>query len=119
MIRTSTLHRTCRADPVELAVSQDAQQPGLGICGHIPDFIEKQGAAIGLFEAPLTLPSGTCKGAFFVAKELGFNQVFGDGGHIQGDKGFACSGAVVMQGACNQLFTCTGLTVDQHGDITV
>ena len=44
-------HRRMAADPIELAVGQHPQQAGLQVGGHVADFVEEQGAAIGLFEA--------------------------------------------------------------------
>ena len=42
-------------NPVELPIRQNPQQAGLYIQRHIADFVEKEGAAIGLLKRPVTL----------------------------------------------------------------
>ncbi len=59
-----------RTHPLHFALLQGAQQFGLKRQGHLADFIQKQRAAIGLHEAPLTPPVRAGKRAFFVAEEL-------------------------------------------------
>jgi hypothetical protein len=58
----------CRA--VKLALRKHAQQPRLQRWRHIADFIEKQGAAVGLFEAPHTSRVGSRECAFFMSEKL-------------------------------------------------
>ncbi|MNW15942.1 hypothetical protein D3C71_2146110 [compost metagenome] len=74
------------ADPVKLTVRQHPQQASLGVSRHVTDFIEEQGAAIGLFKAPAPQVGGTGECAFFVAEQLGLHQVLGDRCHVQGDE---------------------------------
>jgi hypothetical protein len=84
------------ADPVELAVGQDAQQAGLEFRRHVADFVEKQRAAVGLLEAPPARGGGAGEGAALVAEQFGFEQVLGDGGRVEGDEGLVragCGGA--------------------------
>ena len=58
------------AHPIEFAVSQDAQQPGLGVGWHVTNFIQKQGAAIRLFETADTAAVGARESALFMAKQF-------------------------------------------------
>src|SRR5690554_2566328 len=107
------------AYPVEFAIGQYPQQAGLGVGGHIADFVQKQGAAVGLLKTALAGGAGAGEGAFFVAEQFRFNQVFGNGGHVQGDERVVGPGAVVVQGLGHQFFTGATLAVDQYGNVGV
>ena len=107
------------AYPVKLAIGQHPQQSSLSVGGHVADFIQKQGAAVGLFKAALAGGPGAGEGAFFVAEQFGFNKVFRNCRHVQGDERVSCSGAVIVQGLGHQFFTGAALTVDQYGDVGV
>jgi hypothetical protein len=48
------------ANTVKLAIRQHPQQARLGIQRHIPDFIQKQRAVVGLLKSTLT--QGGCAG---------------------------------------------------------
>ena len=111
------LDRCVPADTVELAVGQHTQQAGLRIGRHVTDFIQKQGAAVGLLKAPAAQVGCAGKRAFFVAEQLGLHQVFGDGGHVQRNKGRGSTRAVAVQGVGDQLFAGARLAIDQYGDV--
>ena len=111
------MHRFTPADSIERAIGKHAQQASLGVGRHIADLVEKQGAPIGLFEPADAFLAGTCKGAFFMTEQLGLNQVFRDGGHVQGDARRAGARAVPMQCARNQFLAGAGGAVDQDGDV--
>ena len=113
------LYRGMSTDPVELTVRQHPQQSGLGLGGHIANFIQEQCAAVGLLKASLTALCGAGKGPFFMAKQFRLNQVMGNRRHIQRDKFRTAARAVFVQSMGNQLLTCTGLTIDQDCDIGV
>src|SRR5690554_481049 len=49
------LDRGGATDPIELAIGQNTQQPGLGVGRHIANFIQKQCATMSLFEAADTV----------------------------------------------------------------
>ena len=73
-------------DTVELPIRQHAQQPRLQVERHVADFIEEQRSPFGLLKpsAPLRLRTG--EGSAFMAKQLGFQQILGDGCRIDGDE---------------------------------
>ena len=75
------------ADALEAAVLGDTEELGLELGGHFGDFIEEDGAVVGLFEAADPLGDGAGEGALFVAEELAFEEVLGDGGAIDFDEG--------------------------------
>src|ERR1039458_3914703 len=56
------------ADAVELAFLQDAQQFGLGSAVEIADFVEEDGAAVGLFEFAAAGGGGAGEGTFFMSE---------------------------------------------------
>ena len=101
------LDRRMPAHPIELAVGQHPQQAGLHLRRHIADLVQKQGAAIGLLEAAASLCRRAGEGATLMAEQFGFQQVLGDGGGIQRNKGPGRARAVAMQSACDQLLAAT------------
>ncbi|MNF80821.1 hypothetical protein D3C84_630740 [compost metagenome] len=113
------LDRYMAADPVELTIGQYAQQPGLRVGGHIADLVEKQRAAIGLFEAPAAQVGSTGERAFFVAEQLGLHQVLGNRRHVQGDERRSRPGTMAVQSVGDQFFTGAGFTIDQYGYVGV
>ena len=65
---------------------QGSQQPCLRLSWHVSNFIEKQRAAIGLFEFANRLGDGAGKGTLLVSKQLAFDQVRRDGRRIHRNK---------------------------------
>ena len=79
------LHRLAAADPVELAVRQHPQQPGLQRPAACRLFRREQGAAVGLLEAAVADVVGAGEGPL-VAEQLGFDEILGNGRHVEGDE---------------------------------
>ena len=77
-----TLHRLAAADAVDLAFLQGAQQLGLKAAVHLGDFVEQQGAAVGLLELADAPRHRAGEGALLMAEQLAFQQVLGDGGAV-------------------------------------
>src|SRR5690606_19857976 len=67
------------ADPFDLAGLERAQELGLKLEGKLTDLVEKQRAAVCLFEGPA--PDGECtgEGALLVSEELALDELAGDG----------------------------------------
>ncbi len=66
-------NRLMRAEAADTAFLQDPQQIVLQVIGHIPDFIEEQGPAIGRFKKSFaSFTTGPCKGSARIAKEFTF-----------------------------------------------
>ena len=105
--------------PVELILLQHAQQTGLGLQRHIADFIEKQGAAVGLLETPDPLAVGAGESALLVAEQFRFDQVLGDRRHIQRHEVLLAAHGVAVQGPGHQLLAGARLAVDQHRHVGV
>ena len=105
------------ADALEFTFLQDAQHLGLECSGDFTDFIEEQGAAMGLFESALARLDSTRKGAAFVAEEFGFEQVFRQRRAVELDQRVAGARRVVMDGVSDQFLAGTRLAADQHGRV--
>src|SRR6266446_3747358 len=69
---------------------------------------------MGSFKAPSVGAHGARKGAFFMAKELGLEEFFGQGSAVHRHEGFQVSLTPLMQGPCHEFFACTRLARDQH-----
>ena len=80
------LDRFLAADALDFAFFEDTQELGLHRDGHVANFVEKQGAAFGLFEFADVAAGGASEGTFLVAEEFRFDQFGGDCRAIQGDK---------------------------------
>ena len=62
---------------VELLFLQNPQELGLELDGHFTNFIQEDGAAVGLLKQAFVLFEGACERPFFVAKQHVLNEVFG------------------------------------------
>ena len=108
-------HRSVPADPVELLVGEDPQQPRLELRRHVPDLVEEQGASVRLFEAPLVPRMRPREGAPLVAEELRFEQLGRDGRGVDRDEGPVRARAVLMEGPGDELLPGPRLAGDEHG----
>ena len=63
------------ADAFDLAFFEHAQQLGLHGERHVADFIEENGALLGLLEFAQVAIGGAGERSFFVAEEFGFDQL--------------------------------------------
>ena len=95
---------------------QHSQQFGLLGQWHAFDFIQKQGATIGVLQLADTLALGAGKGAAFMAEQFGFKQLLGDCRAVEGHKGLVGTWAKIMQAAGDQLLAAAGLAANQHID---
>ena len=91
------LDRRAAADGRVFALLQHAKKAGLRLHRHVADFIEKQGSALRLFKAADRAGSGAGEGALLVAEQFAFDQVAGNGGHVDGDEGAPLALAVIVQ----------------------
>ena len=91
------------AHPLQLAALDEAQKLRLQGQGHLPDFVEEQGAPVGGLDAPDAPLHGACKRSPRVAEELGLEQGFGDGGTVDGNERLAASRRKPMQGLGHKL----------------
>ncbi len=106
-----------RAQALQLAALQHAQQLGLHRQWQLTDFVEEQGAAIGQFELAAALAMGTGEGTAHMAEQFAFHQGIGQGGTVEADQRFVGAVAGLVQGLGHQLLADTGLTGDKHGQV--
>ncbi len=81
------------------------------------DFIQQQGATIGLFEftGPGGVGTGEC--AFLIAKQHGFQHGLGNGRTIDGYKRLVAAARIFMNEAGIDFFAAAGITTDHDGNI--
>ena len=111
--------RGAAADRGELALLQDAQQPGLRLERHVADLVEEQRAALRLLEAPGRACRRAGEGALLVAEQLALDQLARDRRHVDRDERAVAALAVVVQRAGDQLLAGAALAGDQHGEVGV
>ncbi len=83
--------------------------------GHFGNLVEQDSAAVGLFELAGLGRNGAGERAFFMAEQRGFEHVVGDGRTVDGDKRLLGATRLLVDIACQHLFTGAGLAGDQHG----
>ena len=108
------LHRRLAADTIELAFGQHAQQARLQRRRHVADFVEKQGAAIRLLEAPPPLRIRARERAFFMAEQFRFQQVRGEGGGVERDEGLVRARAMAVQSSRHEFLARARFARDQN-----
>src|SRR5579872_2946645 len=106
--------RLVRPHARDLAVFQHAQQLDLRVHRHFADFVEKQRAAVGIFELADAPPLGPRERALFMPEQLAFEDAFRKGRDIERDERLALAAAVLMDGARDQLFSRPVLALNQH-----
>ena len=109
------VNRCFTTQAVEFFLLQHAQQLGLQVDGHFANFVQKHGAAMGLFEQAFVLfvRAGEC--AFVMAKQHVFDQVLGQGRAIEGHKRAFGTGRRFVQHTGQYFFACTGGAHQQGG----
>ncbi len=101
------------AEAPHLALLQHAQDARLGGRRHVADFVEEQTAAMGAFEhAGTRVDAGG--DALLDAEQLGFQQVLGEGGAVDGDEGRRRIGTVLVHEAREQFLAGARFATDQH-----
>ena len=84
--------------------------------GMSPDFVKKQGAAVGLLKPAGAAVGGAGECALLMPKKLRFDQFSRNGSHIQGHERLLGPRAVAVQGASHQLLAGAGRAVDEDSD---
>src|SRR3546814_4923393 len=81
------LDRLGATDAVDHPLLDRAQQLGLQADIHLADFVEQQGAAVGLLELADAARHRAGKGTLLVAEQFGFQQGIGDRRAVDRDEG--------------------------------
>src|SRR5262249_13838649 len=107
------LHGAVVAQPPDLALLEDPQELDLQRCGHVPDLVEEERAAVGFLEQAPALADRTRESAAHMAEELVLEEGLGDGSAVHGDELLARALASLMDRAGDQLLTGATLALDQ------
>jgi hypothetical protein len=75
---------------------------------HALDFVQKQGAAVGVLDLADALALGAGEGAFLVAEQFRFEDRFGQGAAIDGHEGMVAPAAEVVQAARDEFLAGAG-----------
>jgi hypothetical protein len=106
--------RARRAQPLDLALLQDAKNLGLGLGAHVADFVQEDRPAIGHLELADLLLGGPREGAALVAEEFRLDQLFRNRRAIDLNETFAGAQTGAMNRACDQFLADTALSQNEH-----
>ena len=91
----------------------------LQVQGHLADFVEEDGAAVGHLEfADTAAPLGTGEGTVRIAKELAGHQFLRDSAAVDGHIGAVSSAAGIVDGLGQDILAGTALPQEQYRCIT-
>ena len=79
-------HPRIRADALNLAGLEEAQQQRLHAQAHLADFVHEDRAAVGRFEPAALVAIGVGEAALHVPEQLGFEQRVGKAGAVDRDE---------------------------------
>ena len=96
---------------------QGAQKFDLSVERKFADFIEEQGAAVGLLEFADALVGCAGERALLVAEQNALDQIFRNGAAVDSDEGFASAFAFALDGARDQLFADATFAFDEDGNV--
>src|SRR5260370_5439360 len=106
------------ADAAELAILQKLQK--FRLQGHVEfgNFVEKQGAAVGQFDASGLHAIGAGEGYLFIAEQFTFKQGAGNCRTIHFDPGTRLPGRSGVDHARDNVFAGAALSVDEYGNVS-
>src|SRR6267378_4310863 len=105
--------RARAAQPLELPLLQHSEQFGLQFERNFSYFVQKNGAAIGDFEAANALRDCSRKCAFFMSEQLTFQQARRNGRAVELHEGFRPPWTQIMNGAGDQFLSRPCLAINQ------
>ena len=108
---------TDAADAADLFFLQGTQDFCLQRNVKFADLVQKQRAVVGDLKQAFFVRNGSGERAFFVAEQLGFEQVFVDRGTVYGLKYLARTQAVGVDRPRDQLFAGAAFAADEDGRI--
>jgi hypothetical protein len=76
--------------------------------------IQEQRSLVGKFETAGPLRNGSCKGALLMTEELSFQQIAGNGGAVDLNKGATVARTDIVNCLCDQLLSGTRFSLDQN-----
>src|SRR5262245_954880 len=109
--------RTSRSKSFDFALLQHSQYFGLCLGAHVADFVEKDRAAVGLFELADLFLRRSRKRSLLVAEQLRLDQLFRNSRAIDLNEPLAAPQAVAVDRSSHELFADPALALNQHGGI--
>ena len=106
-----------RAYPADLGLLERAEELRLQGEIEIANLVEKERAAVGLFEEPFSRGIRPCERPPLVAEELRLDERRGDRGAIEDDEGAAAPRTGFVERLGDRLFPGPGLPFDEHRDV--
>ena len=102
--------RLVGANGADFVILDNAQKFDLSVQRHVADFVEEYGAAVCIFEKTDAFVLRSGEGSAGVPEKLTFEKCLWNSATVDGDK-FVVNAS---DGACNQVFTDTGFTLNEH-----
>ena len=106
-------------DGLDFPGLQHPQQFGLQGRAQGADFVQEQGALVGLLEFSDPLAVGPGEGPFFMAEQFAFQQIFRNGRAVDGHEGLVAELSLEMNGPGDQFLAGAAFSLDQNGDVAV
>ncbi len=103
------------AEPLKLALLQDAEELGLELWGEFADFVQEHSAAGGEFELAGLAVHSAREGAFLVAEEFAFEETFAEDGAVEGKKGPVGTAAGAMDRLGDDLLAGAAFAEEEDG----
>ena len=111
------LDRFGGADGLEALFVERTQHFCLSLKAHVGDFVEKQGAAVGLLELADFVHVGSREAAFAMAEQFVLDQVLGNGRAVYFDEWLGGALASGVDGSCDQFFPGAAFAVNQDASV--
>src|SRR5205085_8868500 len=108
-------HGARRAEALDFAFLEHAQDLGLRLRAHVADLVEEDRAAVALLELADLLLRCAGERSLLVAEELRLDQLLGNRRAVHLHEALAAAQAVAMNGPRDQLFADAAFTGDQYG----
>src|SRR5687767_13733891 len=106
-----------RAEPQDLRLLHHALHLDCPRPRQATNLAEEQPAAVSTFEPPDSTIAGPRIGAFFVTKDLTFDELLGDYSADDGDERLRCSTAELMQMPHDDFFAGARFSGDEDGGV--
>ena len=103
--------------PIDLPLLKNPEQLGLEGGVKLAHLVQHQGSLLGELELPRLAVKGPGEGAFLIAEEFRFQQVFGDRGAVDGHERTRGAGTLVVNVAGQKLLAHSALPLDQDRGI--
>ena len=115
MIKRTSIRRV-RVSPIRrISFSwSKPQELGLKRQGQVADLVQKEAAAVGLFDQPGLVPEGPGERPAGMAEKLALQEMVGNGPAVDGDERAPASLPAVMDGPGDELLARAALAVDKH-----